>query len=161
VSPQPNPGTQSTVSIRRARSGDEHALFELVKALSRYERLEHAVRGSADTLGRDLFGPHPAAEALLAERGDEAVGFALFFSSYSTFLTKPGLYLEDLFVLESERGNGVGRALFDEVRRQAEARGAGRLEWSVLDWNAPAITFYEKLGATVLPDWRICRIVLP
>jgi GNAT superfamily N-acetyltransferase len=161
VSTQPNPGTQSTVSIRRARSGDEHALFELVKALSRYERLEHAVRGSADTLGRDLFGPLPAAEALLAERGDEAVGFALFFSSYSTFLTKPGVYLEDLFVLESERGNGVGRALFDEVRRQAEARGAGRLEWSVLDWNAPAITFYEKLGATVLPDWRICRIVLP
>ena len=148
-------------SIRSAVPGDEHALFDLVKALARYERLEYAVTGSAEELGKHLFGDHSSAEALLAE--DDvgiAVGFALFFGTYSTFLTRPGIYLEDLFVLESHRRRGVGRALLSEVRRIAEARGAGRLEWTVLDWNESAIAFYRSFGADVLPDWRICRVLL-
>ena len=129
-----------------------------MRALARFERLESTVTGSPEALARDLFGERPACEALLAEDGGVAVGYALYFTTYSTFLTKPGLWLEDLFVLESHRRRGIGRALLDEVRRLAEARGAGRLEWSVLDWNAIAIAFYERWGAQVLPDWRICRV---
>jgi GNAT superfamily N-acetyltransferase len=144
--------------IRPAVPGDERALFELIRALARFERLEDTVTGSAEALGRHLFGERPAAEALIAEDGGVAVGFALFFPTYSTFLTRPGVYLEDLFVLESHRRRGIGGALLAEVKRVAEARGAGRLEWSVLDWNAGAIAFYERFGATVLPQWRICRV---
>jgi len=147
--------------VRPARRGDEHALFELVKELSVYERLEHAVQGSAGALAEHLFGERPSAEALVAEANSGLLGFALFFSNYSTFLTRPGIYLEDLFVRESERGKGIGRALLSAVRDLAVARGAGRLEWSVLDWNESAIRFYEKFGADVLPDWRVCRVVLP
>jgi GNAT superfamily N-acetyltransferase len=146
--------------IRGARPGDQVGLFELVKQLAVFERLEQDVRGSAEQLSEHLFGPRPSAEALVAEMGSRMIGFALFFSTYSTFLTRPGLYLEDLYVVESERGRGVGRALLSEVRRIAEARGAGRLEWAVLDWNEHAIRFYREFGATVLPDWRLCRIVL-
>jgi len=142
-------------------AGDEVALFALVQALAGYERLEHAVTGSAEALGRHLFGERPVVEALLAEADGKAIGYALFFATYSTFLTRPGLFLEDLFVLESHRRAGVGRALLTEVRRLAEARGAGRLEWSVLDWNASAIAFYESFGAVLLPNWRICRVELP
>jgi len=116
------------------------------------------VTGSPAALGGDLFGAHPAAEAILAEENGTAVGFALFFTTYSTFLTKPGLWLEDLFVLEAHRHRGIGRALLTEVRRIAESRGAGRLEWSVLDWNSNAIAFYERFGAAVMRDWRICRV---
>jgi len=149
----------SAFSIRPARPGDEQALFTLIGELAKYERLEHVVRGSASELAEHLFGARPAAEALIAEIDGRAVGFALFFSTYSTFLTRPGLYLEDLFVLESQRRSGIGRALIESVENIAKARGAGRLEWSVLDWNADAIAFYEKLGARVLPDWRLCRKV--
>jgi len=120
--------------------------------------LEHTVSGRAEELARHLFDDRPVAEAILAEEDGAAVGFALFFTSYSTFLTRPGVYLEDLFVLESHRRRGVGTALLTEVKRLAEARGAGRLEWSVLDWNTGAIKFYERFGATVLPQWRICRV---
>lgn len=148
-------------AIRAAARGDEFVLFDLVKALARYEHLEQAVTGSADDLRRHLFGDRPSAEALLAEEDTgRAIGFALFFGTYSTFLTRPGLYLEDLFVLQSHRRRGVGRALLSEVRRIAEVRGAGRLEWTVLDWNASAIAFYRSLGADVLPDWRLCRVLL-
>jgi len=150
--------TTPAPTIRPAVPGDEHALFELIRALARYERLEGSVTGSAGALGQHLFGPRPAAEALLAEEGATAVGFALFFPTYSTFLCRPGLYLEDLFVLESHRRRGIGRALLTEVKRLADARGAGRLEWSVLAWNGDAIAFYERFGATILPDWRICRV---
>jgi GNAT superfamily N-acetyltransferase len=146
--------------IRAARPGDEQELFELVKKLAVYEHLEHKVSGSAQALGEHLFGARPSAEALVAEGSSGLLGFALFFGSYSTFLTRPGIYLEDLFVLDSERGKGMGRALLEEVRRIAEARGAGRLEWAVLDWNQDAIRFYEKFGADVLPDWRTCRVAL-
>jgi GNAT superfamily N-acetyltransferase len=149
------------MNIRSAIPGDEHVLFDLIRALARFERLDDTVTGSAEALGRHLFAERPSAEALLAENGGTAVGFALFFTTYSTFLTRPGLYLEDLFVLESHRRRGIGRALLSEVRRLAEARGAGRLEWSVLDWNAGAIAFYERFGATVLREWRICRMTFP
>ena len=151
------------MKIRPAAPGDEHALFALVRALARFEELEHTVTGSAEELRAHLFGPRPAAEALVAEvEGAPAqiVGFALFFTTYSTFLTKPGLWLEDLYVLESHRKRGLGLALLTELRRLAEARGCGRLEWSVLDWNADAIAFYERFGATVLSHWRICRVVI-
>ena len=146
------------MNLRTAVPGDEHALFDLIGALARFERLEHTVSGSAEELARHLFGERPIAEAILAEENGVAVGFALFFTTYSTFLTRPGVYLEDLFVLESHRRRGVGAALLSEVKRLAEARGAGRLEWSVLDWNTGAIKFYERFGATVLPQWRICRV---
>lgn len=148
------------VSIRPARRGDEDVLFTLIGELARFERLEHKVTGSAFELGEHLFGERPVAEALLAEVEGRAVGFALFFTSYSTFLTRPGVYLEDLFVLESHRKSGIGRALLEAVRDAARSRQAGRLEWSVLDWNENAIAFYERFGATVMPDWRICRVEL-
>ena len=149
-------------TIRPAVVGDERVLFGLIGALAAYERLAHAVTGNVESLRDHLFGARPAAEALLAEtngdQGGEAVGFALYFTNYSTFLTRPGIYLEDLFVVESHRRRGVGRALLTEVRRIAEARGAGRLEWTVLDWNERAIAFYRSVGADVLPDWRLCRV---
>jgi len=148
-----------TFRVRPARPGDEHALFTLIRALARYEKLEHAVTGDAERLKAHLFGPAPVIQALLAESDAGApLGFALFFSNYSTFLTSPGVYLEDLFVIEEARGLGIGRALLREVARIALERGAGRLEWTVLDWNAKAIAFYEGAGASVLPDWRVCRV---
>jgi GNAT superfamily N-acetyltransferase len=153
---QDNPPT-----IRPARAGDEAALFELIRQLSVFERLEHVVEGSPAALARDLFGPTPRAEALLAELDGEAVGFALFFGTYSTFLTRAGIYLEDLFVREAYRGTGVGRRLLEAVARVATERGAGRLEWSVLDWNERAIGFYRHIGATLLDEWRICRVTGP
>jgi GNAT superfamily N-acetyltransferase len=146
------------MNIRAAAPGDEDALFGLVQALARFEKLEHTVTGSAEALAGHLFGERPSAEAILAEDGGVAIGYALFFPTYSTFLTKPGLYLEDLFVLESHRRRGVGRALLTEVERIGRTRGMGRLEWSVLDWNANAIAFYEGFGATVFAEWRICRV---
>jgi GNAT superfamily N-acetyltransferase len=150
-----------SVSIRPARPGDEHHLFRLIGELARFEKLEQRVTGSAASLAEHLFGERPVAEALVAElTSGEMVGFALCFTSYSTFLTRPGLYLEDLFVLEAHRKRGIGKALLDAVRELAVARGAGRLEWSVLDWNQDAIDFYRRAGASVLPDWRICRIEL-
>src|SRR6188768_1378533 len=144
--------------IRPARPGDERALFALIQALAEYEKLSHAVTGSAEKLAQDLFGPRPSAEALLVEVGGRAAAFALFFHNYSTFITQHGLYLEDIFVLPEHRRHGIGRALLSEVAKIARARGCGRLEWSVLDWNASAIAFYQSLGASVLPDWRICRV---
>jgi GNAT superfamily N-acetyltransferase len=148
--------------IRPARPGDEHGIFALVQALAEYEHLTHAVTGDAERLARDLFGARPAAEALVAESSSAAqpslVGFALFFANYSTFLTQAGLYLEDIFVLPSQRRRGVGQALLQRVASLAAERQCGRLEWSVLNWNESAIAFYRSLGAQVLPDWRICRV---
>ena len=145
-------------SIRPARPGDEQHIFRMLRELARFERLEHEVTGTADALGRHLFGERPVAEALIAERGDAVVGYALFYTTYSTFLTRPGLFLEDLYVTETARGTGVGKALLRDVARVARARGAGRLEWSVLDWNERAIDFYVASGASLLTDWRTCRI---
>lgn len=145
-------------TIRRAGPADAAALFELIKGLAEYEKLGHAVSGSPGELAQHLQGERPYVEALLAEAAGKPIGLAIFFTTYSTFLTRPGLYLEDIFVLPGHRGGGVGRALLGAVARLARQRGCGRMEWTVLDWNAPAIGFYEGLGAKVLPDWRVCRL---
>lgn len=148
----------SELILRPAQPSDELALFSLIKALAEYEKLSHAVTGSADALKEHLFGDRSYVEAILAEYSGQAVGFALFFHNYSTFLTKPGIYLEDLFVLPEYRRQGIGKALLNYLARLAVERDCGRLEWSVLDWNEPAIAFYRRMGASVLPDWRICRV---
>lgn len=148
-------------TIRSARPGDEEHIFRLVRELARFEQLEHELIGSAAALGGHLFGDKPAAEALIAERGEAVVGYALFFTTYSTFLTRPGIYLEDLYVTEAERGTGVGKALLRRVAQLACERNAGRLEWSVLDWNQRAIDFYVASGAKLMHDWRICRVTGP
>ena len=148
----------SAFSIRPARPGDERAIFALISALAEFEQLSHAVTGSPEQLAAHLFGARPAAEALVVEAEPGLVGFALFFHNYSTFLTQPGLYLEDIFVLPAQRRLGIGRALLRALARLAVERGCGRFEWSVLDWNVNAIGFYESLGASVLPEWRICRV---
>lgn len=145
-------------TIRFARPGDEEHIFRLVRELAQFEKLEHELTGSAAALREHLFGDRPAAEALVAERGNHVVGYALFFTTYSTFLTRPGIYLEDLYVSESERGKGVGKALLRRVAQLARERNAGRLEWSVLDWNQRAIDFYVASGAKLLPEWRTCRV---
>jgi len=118
----------------------------------------HLMEISAGDLERDLFGENPVIRSIVAERESEVVGYAIFFRSYSTFLGKAGIWLEDLYVKQSERGGGIGKRLLQEVGKIARAEGAGRLEWSVLDWNDPAIGFYRKLGADILGDWRICRL---
>lgn len=145
--------------IRSAKPADVLVLFDLIKALAEYEKLDQAVTGTAQSLNEHLFGAKPYAEAILAEYGGKSAGFALFFHNYSTFLTKPGIYLEDLFVLPDFRRRGIGKAIFQHLAQLAVERDCGRLEWSVLDWNEPAIAFYEKIGASLLPDWRICRVM--
>jgi GNAT superfamily N-acetyltransferase len=147
-----------TVQIRAATPEDVPTIFELIQALAAYEKLSSAVTGTAAELHEHLFGARPYAEVLIAQWEQQIAGFALFFSTYSTFLTRPGLYLEDLFVLPAYRRRGIATTLLHELGKIAIARQAGRLEWSVLDWNQSAITFYEKMGAIVLPDWRICRV---
>ena len=146
------------LKIRLAEPKDVPTIFELIKALAEYEKLSHTVTGNCKDLQEHLFGKRPYAEAILAEWQEKAAGFALFFCNYSTFLTKPGIYLEDLFVLPEYRRRGIGKALLTYLANLARERDAGRLEWSVLDWNDPAIAFYQRIGATVLPDWRICRL---
>lgn len=148
----------STFTIRSAIPADAPALFNLIQALADYEKLSDAVTGSVEALSEHLFGSRPCVEAIVAECADQVVGFALFFPNYSTFLTKPGIYLEDLFVLPEFRGHGIGKALLASLAQVALSRGCGRLEWSVLDWNEPSIAFYKRMGAAVLPDWRICRV---
>lgn len=144
--------------LRPATLEDIPVLFQLIQALAEYEKLSHEVSGSAENLKQHLFGNPSYIEAILAEVEGKAVGFALFFHNYSTFLTQPGIYLEDLFVLPEYRRQGIGKALITHVAELAVSRGCGRLEWSVLDWNQPAIDFYEKIGAKILSDWRICRV---
>ena len=145
-------------TIRPAQPDDVPTLFQLIQALAEYEKLSHQVTGTVEQLQSHLFGEQPCIEAIVAESEGQAIGFALFFTNYSTFLTKPGLYLEDLFVLPDYRSCGAGKALLSELAKLARSRNYGRMEWSVLDWNEPAIGFYQRIGATVLPDWRICRV---
>lgn len=152
------PDLEPSLVIRAAEPSDAPAIFALIVELAHFESLEHQLSGSAAQLADDLFGPHARAWATVATIDEVVVGYALCFATYSTFLTRAGVWLEDLYVTQHERGRGIGRALFDAVAEQAKERGAGRLEWSVLDWNQKAIDFYESRGATVLPDWRICRI---
>jgi len=144
--------------IRPAAPEDVPVILELIRGLAAYERLSHAVTATAADLRATLFGERPAAEVLLAETGGETVGFALFFPNYSTFLGRPGLYLEDLFVREPWRGRGVGRALMAALARLCVERGYARFEWAVLDWNASAIAFYRRLGAETLDDWTVFRL---
>jgi GNAT superfamily N-acetyltransferase len=144
--------------VRAATAADVDDIFRLIGALASYERLTAEVTGTPARLREHLFGTRPYAEALVAELDARRIGFALFFHNYSTFRTAPGLYLEDLFVEPGHRGRGVGTALLATVARLAVERGCARLEWAVLDWNATAIDFYQRHGAEVLPDWRICRM---
>jgi GNAT superfamily N-acetyltransferase len=145
--------------IRAATPADVPAVHALIRALAVYEKLEDAHVGTEEALGAHLFGARPYCESLVAVAGDgRVVGFALFFHNYSTFLAKPGIYLEDLFVLPSERRQGHGRALLQAIARLAIERGCGRFEWTVLDWNEPAIRFYESLGAKALDEWRLFRL---
>ncbi|MGY6555838.1 MAG: N-acetyltransferase family protein [Wenzhouxiangella sp.] len=147
-----------SLSLRPARRGDEDLLLELIYELADYERLVHEVTATPELLAEHLFGKAAVAEAVIAELDAEAVGFALFFRNFSTFVGKPGLYLEDLYVRSSARGQGVGRALLAHLSGIAHQRGYGRMEWSVLDWNRPAINFYESLGARPMADWTIYRL---
>jgi GNAT superfamily N-acetyltransferase len=146
------------LSLRLAQPEDCGVLFELIKGLAEYEKLTDAVTGSASQLKEHLFGEKKYAEAILAEYQGQAVGFALFFHNYSTFLTQPGIYLEDLFVLKKYRQKGIGKALLTKLTSIAVERNCGRLEWSVLNWNDPAKEFYRHMGAEILEDWRICRV---
>jgi GNAT superfamily N-acetyltransferase len=148
----------SDLTIRFAQQSDCQVLFDLIQELADYEKLSHVVTGNPEALKQHLFGNPKYIEALLAEQAGQAIGFALFFSNYSTFLTKPGIYLEDLFVLPDYRGQGIGKALITKVAQIAVERDCGRLEWSVLDWNEPAIKFYRHMGAQILDEWRICRV---
>ncbi len=144
--------------MRFAEPADYSVLFKLIEGLAEYEKLSHAVTGNALALQEHLFGSRRYVEAILAESAGQAVGFALFFHNYSTFLTKPGIYLEDLFVLPEYRRQGIGKALLTKVAQIAVERDCGRLEWSVLDWNESAQAFYRSMGASILDDWRICRV---
>lgn len=146
------------LNLRAATPADVPILFELVKALAEYEKLSHAVTGNAASLEAHLFGDRSYAEAIIAEFAGQPVGFSLFFHNYSTFLTQPGIYIEDLFVLPEYRGRGIGKQLVIYVAQLAVSRNCGRLEWSVLDWNQPAIGFYQRIGASILDEWRICRV---
>ena len=146
------------LAIRIAVREDTPALLTFIRELAEYERLANEVTADEATLRATLFGVHPAAEVLIAELAGEPVGFALFFQSYSTFLAKPGLYLEDLFVRPAARGKGVGGALMSACARIAVQRHYGRFEWSVLDWNEPALQFYATLGATQMVEWTVQRV---
>jgi GNAT superfamily N-acetyltransferase len=147
-----------TPSVRQALPADLPLIAELIAELAAYEQLAHAVRFDLETLNQHLFGARPAAEVVIGEVDGAASGFALFFHNFSTFEGKPGLYLEDLFVRPEARGCGLGKALLAHLAALACKRGCARFEWSVLDWNAPAIGFYEGLGATMMADWRIMRV---
>ena len=148
----------SRFAIRAAEPRDVAAIVHLIERLAEFEKLTHLLQVTPDTLRPHLFGARPVAEALVAESAGSVVGFALFFTNFSTFLARPGLYLEDLFVEPEQRGHGIGEAMLTRLAQLAAERGCGRFEWSVLDWNVNAIRFYERIGATVMPDWRICRI---
>ncbi len=146
------------MTIRAAGRSDVALILAFIRELAAYEKLSEEVVATEDTLAATLFGSHPAAEVLIAEVDGGPAGFALFFSNYSTFLGRPGIYLEDLFVRPEARGRGVGRALLSRLAAIARERGCGRLEWAVLDWNENAIRFYEKLGATAQTDWTTYRL---
>ncbi len=148
----------SELTIRPATPADIPAIFSMIFELAVFEKLEHMVVANEAMLHDSLFCDKPVCEALVGETGGEVVTFALFFHNFSTFLCKKGLYLEDLYVQQSQRGKGYGKQMLVALAQLAVERDCGRFEWSVLDWNASAISFYEGMGATIMPDWRICRV---
>ncbi len=145
-------------AIRPATAADVPIILALIRALATYERAPNDVTATEDGLSKVLFGEKPAAEVLLAFENETAVGFAVFFHNFSTWLGRPGLYLEDLFVRPEDRGKGYGRALLIHLAKIARDRGCGRMEWAVLDWNEPAIEFYRKLGAKSMDEWTVFRL---
>jgi GNAT superfamily N-acetyltransferase len=149
---------QMKLVIRPGEKADVSVIAHLIRELSRFEKLEHEVTMTEELLAENLFGPHRYAETLIAEDEGSPIGFALFYHTFSTFLGKPGLYLEDLFVVPEQRSHGVGRALLKELARVALERGCGRLEWAVLNWNREAIKFYERLGARPNSEWTVYRL---
>lgn len=144
--------------IRSATAGDVAVILDLVRGLAEYERLSHLVSATEDGVREALFGEHPGAEVVLAFEGETAVGFAVYFHNFSTFLGRKGLWLEDLFVKPQHRRRGYGKALLLHVARIAHERGCGRFEWAALDWNTPAGEFYRALGAVPLEDWTMFRV---
>ncbi len=144
--------------VRPASPADASLILSFINKLADYEKLAHEVVATEDTLRQTLFSANPAAEVVFAELDGSPVGFALFFHNFSTFLAKPGLYLEDLFVIPDVRGKGIGKALLIYLAQVAKERGCGRFEWSVLDWNEPAIRFYESLGAAAMNEWTVNRV---
>ena len=160
TNPDTMSGSPDTFRIDPATTADVPEILSMIRALAEYEKLSHLCVATEADIARHLFITHRI-EVLLGRRNDQPVCFALFFHNFSTFLGKPGLYLEDLFVHPEFRRHGYGRAMLVELARLAVQRGCGRFEWSVLDWNEPAIRFYQSLGATVLPDWHITRVTGP
>lgn len=148
----------SRLQLRPARRQDVPLILGFIRELAEYEKLSHQVVADEAQLAAHLFGPRPYAEVLIGEVDGEPAGFALFFHNFSTFLGKPGIYLEDLYVRPAVRGSGLGKALLVELARLAVSRGCGRLEWAVLDWNEPAIGFYQRLGARAQDDWTGYRL---
>ncbi|AOK46460.1 GCN5 family acetyltransferase [Burkholderia sp. MSMB617WGS] len=147
-----------TIAIRAAAAADVPAMLALMRELAEFEKLTHLFVATEANLADALFGARPSVEALVAENGGAIVGYALYFHNYSTFLGRRGLYLEDLYVQPSQRGTGLGTQLLRRLAAIAVERRCGRFEWTVLDWNQPAIDFYRKMGADVLPDWRVVRV---
>jgi len=158
VSPGSRQSKVAALRVGRATRRDAPTIVALIRALADYERLADECRATTDRIRRDGFGRRRCFEALICRRGITAVGFALYFFTYSTFMARPTLYLEDLFVLPDARGQGAGRALLSALARIAVGRGCGRMEWTVLDWNTPSIRFYESLGARLRRDWILTRL---
>jgi GNAT superfamily N-acetyltransferase len=150
--------TANTFSIRAAQASDVAPIYRMIVELAVFEKLEHLVVATEALLHEGLFGAHPGCEAIVGVEDGEVVCFALFFHNFSTFLTRKGLYLEDLYVKQAHRGKGYGRQMLIALAQLALERNCGRFEWSVLDWNENAINFYKGMGADLLPEWRICRV---
>ncbi len=148
-------------TIRPAQPSDVAHIHGMIVELAVFEKLEHLMVATEAMLHEGLFGAHPACEAIIGEENGEVVTFALFFHNFSTFLAKKGLYLEDLYVKQAHRGKGFGKQMLVKLAQIAVERNCGRFEWSVLDWNEPAINFYKAMGADILPDWRVCRVTGP
>lgn len=149
---------KEAITIRPCREDEVPLVLQFVRELAEYEHLLHAAVATEERVRRDLFGPRPYAEVVFACLDDEPAGFALFFHNYSTFLGKPGIYLEDLFVRPAARGKGLGKALLAWLAAEAVRRDCGRLEWSVLNWNEPSIRFYKSLGARPMDEWTMYRV---
>ena len=147
-----------SLGIRPARPGDEAVIARFIRDLAVYEKLEHEARATPEDISRDLFGDAPKVFCELAEWAGEPIGFALWFYTYSTFQGRHGIWLEDLFIAPEARGRGAGRALIEALARRCVAEGLGRLEWWVLNWNAPSIAFYQSRGAVLMDEWTKCRL---